>query len=247
MRRALELASLGETQASIARAVGVSRAAVASWLRSDPAQLLARRAALHCTGDDQCFAVQSAPPTSYAYLLGLYLGDGCISISRNGTPRLRVICCDAYPGLMARCESAMSAVSQGRPVGRTQSAGCTELHTDFRHWLCLFPQHGRGRKHERTIALVPWQQALADAHPFELLAGLIHSDGCRVTNRVRSHGRDYSYPRYFFSNVSTDIQRIFCDACDAVGVEWRRNRWNSISVARLASVAKLDAFVPPKR
>ena len=54
------------------------------------------------------------------------------------------------------------------------------------------------------------------------------------------------YPRYFFSQVSTDIQRIFCDACDFIGVEWRRNRWNSISIARRRSVELMDSFVGPK-
>ena len=32
-------------------------------------------------------------------------------------------------------------------------------------------------------------------HPKEFLRGLIHSDGCRVLNRVNGKG----YPRYFFT------------------------------------------------
>jgi hypothetical protein len=75
---------------------------------------------------------------------------------------------------------------------------------------------------------------------------LIHSDGCRLTNRVRHGEKTYEYPRYNFSNRSDDIRRIFCDACDLLGVEWRTmNRWD-ISVARRASVALLDEFIGPK-
>jgi hypothetical protein len=37
------------------------------------------------------------------------------------------------------------------------------------------------------------------------------------------------------------------DGCDLIGVEYRNNRANSISVARRDSVAKLDAIVGPKR
>ena len=60
-------------------------------------------------------------------------------------------------------------------------------------------------------------------------------------------GKTYAYPRYQFSNRSADIKRIFCDACDAIGVRWRRmNQWN-ISVARRESVERLDAFIGPKR
>ena len=247
MRRALELADEGLATAAIANAVGVSRTTVASWLQSDAASLLARRDNLSCTGDEACATVSSVPAADYTYLLGLYLGDGCISVSAKGVPRLRIKCCDDYPALMSRCESAMAAVAMNHAIGRTQCDGCTEVRADYRHWACLFPQHGPGKKHERRIALLPWQKELTATHPFELLAGLIHSDGCRVINRVRACGRVYEYPRYFFCNVSADIQRVFCDTCDAVGVEWRKNRWNSISVARRASVAKLDAFVPPKR
>lgn len=75
------------------------------------------------------------------------------------------------------------------------------------------------------------------------MRGLIHSDGSRVINRVNGG----EYPRYFFSQVSsTDIQKIFCDACDFIGVEWRQNRWNSISIARRKSVDLLDSFIGPK-
>jgi hypothetical protein len=67
-----------------------------------------------------------------------------------------------------------------------------------------------------------------------------------VINRVRHGETTYHYPRYNFTNRSDDIKRIFCDACDLLGVEWRvMNRWN-ISVARRASVALLDEFIGPK-
>ena len=39
---------------------------------------------------------------------------------------------------------------------------------------------------------------------------------------------------------------MFCDVCDAVGVEWRPwGRWH-ISVARKESVARLDEFIGMK-
>ena len=108
---------------------------------------------------------------------------------------------------------------------------------------CLFPQHGPGRKHERTIALVPWQDEIVDAHPEQLIRGLIHSDGCRSRNVVNGK----NYPRYQFCNHSDDIRDIFCRYCDRLGIEWRQmNRWN-ISIARRGSVAKLDEFIGPKR
>jgi hypothetical protein len=53
--------------------------------------------------------------------------------------------------------------------------------------------------------------------------------------------------RYEFSNRSDDIKRIFCEACDALGVQWRVMNRDSISVARRASVERLDEFIGPKR
>ena len=95
--------------------------------------------------------------------------------------------------------------------------------------------------------LADWQQRVGRTHIAEqFLRGLIHSDGCRFTNTVRHGTKVYEYPRYNFTNRSEDIRRIFCDACDLLGVEWRvMNAWN-ISVARRASVARLDEFIGPK-
>ena len=81
--------------------------------------------------------------------------------------------------------------------------------------------------------------------------GLIHSDGCRVINRVTNgrandHPKRYEYPRYFFTNHSSDLRELFQWACALIGVESRpNNRWN-ISVAKRRSVEILDSFVGPK-
>jgi hypothetical protein len=56
----------------------------------------------------------------------------------------------------------------------------------------------------------------------------------------------YAYPRYQFSNRSEDIKQLFCEACDRLGVEWRRMNAYTISVARHRGVALLDEFVGPK-
>ena len=185
---------------------------------------------------------------AYLYLLGLYLGDGCIS-EHARTATLRIACCDDWPTLMDLCASAMETVS-GRLAFRNPSQGCHNVTVLWKHWPCLFPQHGRGRKHTRPIVLEDWQLDLVRSDPRPLIRGLIHSDGCRVTNwterRVGDTTKRYTYPRYFFSNVSDDIRGIFTDALDLLGIAWRQNRWNSISVARREAVAALDEFVGPK-
>jgi hypothetical protein len=184
------------------------------------------------------------PQAQYTYLLGLYLGDGCISTGPRDVYRLRVACAERYPGLIQQCERAMGMVLPNK-VNRTRKRNerCWDVYSSSKHWPCLFPQHGPGRKHERRIELTPWQQELVDLDPRPLIRGLLHSDGCRVLNWVNGT----PYPRYHFSNVSADIRGIFGRACDRLGIEWRPNSPWSLSVARRGSVARLDEFVGPKR
>ena len=99
-----------------------------------------------------------------------------------------------------------------------------------------------GRKHERSIRLDGWQCSVVVASPGDFVAGLTHSDGCRVLNRVKGH----VYPRYFFSNLSADIRGLFVWACTLLGVESRAAGPRNVAVSRQASVAILDRIVGPK-
>jgi hypothetical protein len=182
---------------------------------------------------------------AYGYLLGLYLGDGCISRGPHGQAVLRIACANAWPGLLALAGNALSSVSPNR-VFFVARDGCTSVEGHWKHWLCLFPQHGPGKKHERPIVLAGWQRDLIEADPRPLLRGLFHSDGCRCMNKVTVNGKAYAYPRYFFSNNSTDIMAICQWALDLQGVVWRMNNPHSLSVAKANSVAILDSFIGPK-
>lgn len=187
--------------------------------------------------------------SAYVYLLGLYLGDGCVSRAPRNVWRLRIFQDERYPGILNTAASAIQALT-GRAPGRIHQQGCFEIYSNWKHWTCLLPQHGAGKKHNRKIALRDWQQQLVEAHPRAFLRGLIHSDGCRVVNRVRRptlHGlKEYEYTRYFFTNASPDIRAMFADACALIGVDCRRTTERNLSVARLDSVRNLDEFIGPK-
>jgi len=194
-----------------------------------------------CTGRD-------VDQVAYAYLLGLYLGDGHI-VSKRKQHRLSVFCDARHEGLVGAAEQAMRKVMPLPSVNRRHTQGCVEVKSYSKHWPCLFPQHGPGKKHERRIVLEPWQQDIVDAHPWEFIRGLIHSDGCRITNwttrLIGGERKRYEYPRYFFTNLSEDVIRLFTDTLDQVQVEWKANGHN-ISIARKASTALLDTHVGPK-
>ena len=114
-----------------------------------------------------------------------------------------------------------------------------------------FPQHGAGRKHLRSIVLADWQLELTHAHPESLLRGLIHSDGCRAVNRFQTRlpsGRvaEYSYVRYFFSNLSSDIRRILADHCELLGIRVTQSNHRNLTISHRTSVAILEQIVGPK-
>jgi hypothetical protein len=235
----LQLLDQGLNHCEIARRTGINRGTVRDWAAGRTPRF-DRRSATCLVCRCEPLALPQAP---YTYLLGLYLGDGYIASHARGVYRLRICCADAYPDLIRRCEKAMAEVLPTNKVSRVPHQGCTEVAAFSKHWPCLFPQHGPGRKHTRRIELADWQQALVDLNPRPLLAGLLHSDGCRVLNWVNGT----PYPRYHFTNVSADIRAIFGGACDALGIAWRPHNDNSLSVARRGSVALLDEFVGPKR
>ncbi|MFJ8196139.1 transcriptional regulator [Streptomyces sp. NPDC096152] len=243
-KRALALIAQGRSINSVSQETGISRAAIRSWRhRLEPLPRMA--------------PPEPGPPAddcAYAYLLGLYLGDGCISPHPRSGYYLRIACADAWPGLLQQCREAIPNVLSGARVFSVQKQGCTMVTSYSRNWPRLFPQHGPGKKHERRLALEPWQQEIVDAHPWEFIRGLIHSDGCRITNwttrLVGGERKRYEYPRYFFTNVSGDIRRLYTDTLDRLGVEWtpctRNGNPYNISVARKASVALMDLHVGPK-
>ncbi|MGP4000517.1 helix-turn-helix domain-containing protein [Streptomyces sp. 8N706] len=250
---ALALLHSGVKNADVARQLRVPVGTVGYWLHIERS----RRG--QCPGRHQpkcprCDG-RELDEAAYSYLLGLYLGDGhIIQHSEHRAPSLMIACSETWPGLMNACEEAMRAVFPDNSVCRVRKTGCRNVKVYSKHLWCLFPQHGEGRKHERSIALETWQQKIVDTHPWEFIRGLIHSDGCRVTNwttrLVGGERKRYEYPRYFFTNKSDDIRELCTDTLTRVGVEWTtllRNGvpWN-ISVAKRASVALMDRHIGPK-
>src|SRR5690348_768299 len=91
------LARSGLSKAEISRRTGVSRERVKVWLaqgadavKSSPMRRPRRRAP--CAAP--CPLIDDVPRRAYAYLLGQYLGDGCISAASLNVSKLRIIACD---------------------------------------------------------------------------------------------------------------------------------------------------------
>ncbi|MDF3339684.1 LAGLIDADG family homing endonuclease [Mycolicibacterium septicum] len=232
-----QLITAGFNDCAIARRTGIPRPTVRDW-RSQPPKRLEKPALSPC-GVDHDFG--ALPISSYCYLLGLYLGDG--DISRNKRVwRLRITLDTKYPAIIDRCRQAVEIVMPGQRAGLVAKKGCVQVSLYSKHWPCLFPQHGPGRKHNRRIALEPWQQDLVDRATEEFVRGLIHSDGCRVV----ANDRGVKSIRYHFTNHSEDILNLFTAALDRLGISWTRSTKYVVSIYRKAATARLDEFIGPK-
>jgi hypothetical protein len=254
VRRVFELWDEGLSKSKISEATGVSRTQVRNWVAAgidavltSPMRVRESRSTAACRG--WCDPWDGLDGPAYAYLFGQYLGDGCISEPARGSPRLRITTCDEYPGIRGECERAIQKIGPLATLGSLRREGCTDVFSSWPHWPCYFPQHGRGRKHERRLVLDAWQESVVfDREPKAFLRGLIHSDGCRVMNWVpKPNSKErYTYPRYLFTNESQDIREFFREACCRLAIECRAMNRKTLSMARRASVARLDEFIGPK-
>jgi hypothetical protein len=243
---AMTLMQAAYSDSEIERLTGIPRGTVSAWRQGRGLTYHRRLATARPSW-------RPSEPRAYCYLLGVYLGDGCIRVLPSRAAALVVSLDSSYPRIVAEVEAAMPSVFPGTRVSRlTRMAGSVIALQMYHPALpYAFPQHGPGRKHTRPILLTAWQRKLTETDPGCLIRGLIHSDGCRTINRFKTKlpsGRvaEYSYPRYFFSNLSADIREIFCNHCDLLGVRWTQSNSRNISVSHRPSVSRLDEFVGPK-
>ncbi|HET9491665.1 MAG TPA: helix-turn-helix domain-containing protein [Methylomirabilota bacterium] len=175
--------------------------------------------------------------SAYSYLLGMYLGDGYVCRMPR-TYRLEIYLHRNDQRGIRQASVAIQTLLPRHRIGLRRHGGATVVTCYFKGWPMLFPQHGPGRKNARPIALVDWQSAIVADFPGDFLRGCIDSDGCRHRRIV--YGRNY--PAYSFTNHSEDILGLFTSVCDAIGLRWRRANRVTISIARRADVARLDAL-----
>jgi hypothetical protein len=84
------------------------------------------------------------PPAAYAYLLGLYLGDGHV-VSTDGSYRLTIKLDAAYPGIVDAAAAAVAAVMPGHSVAvrRHATQRCVAVSTHSILWPQLLPSMAR--------------------------------------------------------------------------------------------------------
>jgi hypothetical protein len=104
---ALRLVDDGLNDSQVARRMGIPRTTIGMWRRGDvPRQR--RELCDVCAGRSP-----AVPAAEYCYLLGLYLGDGCISRNPR-TYRMRIVLDAKYQRIIASCAAALEAICPGK-------------------------------------------------------------------------------------------------------------------------------------
>jgi hypothetical protein len=229
-QEALRLVAAGVDDCEIERRLGVARTTVRDWRRP---RYFSNLVTCPRCGDRLRPLAFSDP--DYAELLGLYLGDGHISRLAR-TQSLRISLDARYPTIVNDTEALLRRCFPNNRVGRVLFHDGREVvvHVYCGHLVCLFPQHGSGKKHERPILLEAWQRTIVAAEPWSFLRGCIRSDGCVFVNRT---GR-YEYLSYGFANYSADILDLVESTCRAQGLRPRRYA-RAIRLNRREDVARL--------
>jgi hypothetical protein len=237
----LELIDAGHNDCEVARRTGLPRTTIRDWRRPTYVSTELQELCPRCWRRAKSMRFS---PSDYSELLGLYLGDGCIS-AYGRTFRLRVTLDERYPEVIEQTRALLArSLPQNRVAVVSRSERCVDVSTYSVHLPCLLPQHGPGGKHRRPIVLEPWQTTIVDDQPWPFIRGCIRTDGCSFVNRTGK----YEYLSYDFTNKSTDITQLFLGACSQVGVTTRSN-WSDggqvwrVRINQRESVALMEQHV----
>lgn len=247
-----ELHSQGKNNSEISRITGISRRTVSDIVNDRFTKMTGKIGEpfnpIKFTEEQQ---------KAYSYILGQYLGDGHIVLTKKNVYRLMITSDIKYPNIIQEVKDKLSIIlpNNSTSLAFRKSNGiinCVNVKVYSKQLKDIFPQHGEGPKHLRPIKLESWQQDIVNKFPKDFLRGLIHSDGSRY---VAKQGK-YEQIRYCFTNASTDIIALYCAALERIGITYSlskkairdkmKHHSYNVFVQRKTYVEFLESFIGPK-
>jgi hypothetical protein len=141
----MTLMNVGYGDSEIARVTGIARGTVNGWRHGRGVRYHRRLAEARPSW-------RPRDPRSYSYLLGVYLGDGCIVTTRAHAAWLAITLDAAYPGIVDETATAVRACFPQTPVRcyARRHGSVAAVQVSHPALPFGFPQHGAGRKHFAT-------------------------------------------------------------------------------------------------
>ena len=145
--------------------------------------------------------ISNIDPISYSYILGVYLGDGHIDKMKR-TYRLRIALDSRQDLVIEECAKNLEILfpSNKIKIDKIKNTNSVIIKVYSSCLPTIFPQYGKGAKHNRNIILTDEQEKIIIND--KLMLGLFHTDGSFFVVNGK-------YPRYQFTNKSKQILDIF--------------------------------------
>lgn len=243
----MKLLETGMKISDIAKLTGINRSSISNWkcrkgrgTYLTPTEGLTPVEYLHLLRDGW----SDVDAEDYSYILGLYLGDGCI----YSMPRTKIITFTLdkkYPKLNEYTVEVLGRFFNKKPLicdrSKQNRGNAIDIKICSSKLDLIFPQHGRGVKHRRSITLSDWQINLINHG--SLVKGLIMSDGCYYFD---SHNKKHMYS---FSNKSEDIVRILSRSLTELNIAFdisKSKNSYTLRVCRTSDVSKLFDLIGNK-
>jgi hypothetical protein len=122
VRLVQELTAEGLNACEVARRTGIPRTTVRDWVAGrlphrDPEGFSCSTCGHRLHRPDEL------PAADYSYLLGVYLGDGCISRAPRDVYRLRIACDMKYPSIIREVSATILKVMPSSRIGVAWNLG----------------------------------------------------------------------------------------------------------------------------
>jgi hypothetical protein len=135
------LIEAGINDCEVGRRLGIPRGTIRDWRVGVAAGSGGRKREVTCFRCTEGWVDEEA----YGYLLGVFLGDGWIWDAPRQIYQLRISCDLRYPDIINEIATHIVIVRGVETVGFALRIGCVDVNAYWKHWPCVFPQHGPGR------------------------------------------------------------------------------------------------------
>lgn len=144
-----------------------------------------------------------------AYIIGLAIGDGNLSLANGRTPHLRITCDKKYPLLMQRIIDSLHLLLPENKVGVVNRKGCCDVSIYSTHLEHLLGwKAGKGSKFVKKVSIPMWIWR-KKIYKINCLKGLIETDGSIYNDR--------GYKMMMFVTIIPKLAKDFYEMVSSLG------------------------------